>query len=237
MSSLRAGLLVGILVLAIPSWSQQTSQATTVPASDPQAVAVVQAAITALGGATAISQAQSWTFQAQMQGRYANGDVGYVMSTDTDTGLYLLADGTTKPAPATQSQSVPALVGAILLKESQDPNFSMLFSGTAIQDSKPVSVIVFIFGLLKFPAQIWTFDSANLPIQVDFRLPARIGARRSRHGLVVLSDYRSVGGVLYPFRIVSPVWGQLSQIVTLQLVASGATAPTNEFNGPAGDLP
>ena len=109
-------LLVMLLPLfCFPVLAQQPGTAT--PASDPQAVAVVQAAITALGGATAIGQAQCWTFQAQMQGPRANGDVGYVISTDTDTGMRVRADGTMRPAPLIQSHFLPALVGSILIKE------------------------------------------------------------------------------------------------------------------------
>jgi hypothetical protein len=241
MRSARFGLLLFFFLFNISVWAQQPASsqqaASAQSASDPQAVAVVQAAITALGGATAIGRAQSWTFQAQTQGPHSNGNVDYMISTDTDTGHFVLADGTTRPAPAIHSHFVPALVGAILQKESQDPNFSMQYAGLSTRDSKPVTVVVFMFGQLKFPAQIWTFDSANLPLQVDFRLPAEIGARQSHYGLVALSDYRSVSGVLYPFRIVSSVWGQPPQILTLQSMAPGATATTNDFNGPAGDLP
>jgi hypothetical protein len=234
----RCASLFVILFLAVLSWGKQAPQQASAPqtTSDPQAVALVQAAITALGGATAIGQAQSWIFHAQTQGPHANGNVDYMISTHTDTGHFVLADGTTRPAPAIHSHFVPALVGAILLKQSQDPEFSLHFGGQSTVDSKPVSVIVFMFGKTQFPAQIWTFDAANLPVQIGFRLPAQIGARESFPLEVALSDYRLVSGVLYPFRIVSFVPGKPPEIVTLQSVNANATAPPNEFTGPAGDL-
>jgi hypothetical protein len=216
----RFGLLIFFLLFNISVWAQQpaTSQqaASAQPASDPQAVAVVQAAITALGGATAIRQAQSWTFQAQMQGSRANGSVEYAMSTDTDTGKLVRPDGTNRPAPAIHSLFVPALVGAILLKESQDPEFSLHYGGQSTLDSKPVIVIVFSAGPIPFPSQTWYFDAANLPVQIDFRLPAEIGARQSLYGLVALSDYREVSGVLHPFRMVTFGQGKPPYVVTLQ---------------------
>jgi hypothetical protein len=218
-----------------PASSQQASLAQ--QASDPQAVAIVQAAISALGGATAVGQPQSWTFQAQTQGPHSNGNVDYVISMDTDTGKIVRPDGTTKPASAIHSYFVPALVGAILLKESQDPNLSMHYAGVSTQDSKPVTIIVFRVGSEGFPAQIWAFDSANLPVQIDVRLPPEIGARQSVYGLIALSNFQSVSGVLYPFRIVSFLMGRPPEIVTLQSVNASATTPPNEFNGPAGDLP
>jgi hypothetical protein len=159
-----------------------------------------------------------------------------LISTDTDTGNIKRRDGTTRRAPAIHSHFVPALVGAILLKESQDPYFSLHYAGPSTLDSRPVTVVVFSAGPTQFPSQIWYFDAANLPVQVDFRLPAEIGARQSHYGVFAISNYRSVSGVLYPFRMVAIVPGKPPEIVTLQSVAPGATAPPNMFNGQAGDL-
>jgi hypothetical protein len=223
--------LLYILLFSVPIFAQTTTPAP----GDPRAIVVVQAAIKALGGATAIAEAKSWTFQAQMQGPRANGGVTYSVSTDTDTGRHALRNGTTRPAPSIHSHFVPALVGAILAKESQDAEFSIQYRGVSTLDSQPVTVIVFAVGALA--AQIWYFqNSTGFPVEVDFRLPAEIGARSSFPGLVALSDYRSVSGVLYPFRIVSSVAGKPREIVTLQSVAPGAAASPNEFNGPGGDL-
>jgi hypothetical protein len=238
MRSARVGLLVCILFLAIPSQGKQASQnsSTTQLASDPQAIAVVQAAITALGGATAIGLAQSWTFQAQTQGPHSNGNVDYVISTDTDTGKITRPNGTTRPAPKIHSHFLPALVGAILLKESRDPQFSMQYAGLSTQDSKPVTTVVFTVDQTRIPAQIWTFDAANLPVRIDFRLSAEIGARQSFPLLVALSDYRLISGVLFPFQILTYWPGKPPEVVTLQSVSVNATAPVSEFNGASGDL-
>jgi hypothetical protein len=234
----RLSVTLCVLLLAIPAWGKQASQsaATFQPASDPQAVAVVQAAITALGGATAISQAQSWTFEAQMQGPHANGNVDYVISTDTDTEKIMRPDGSMKPARPIHSHFVPALVGAILLRESQDPEFITQYVGASTVDSKPVTVVALTIGRSGFPAQIWAFDGGNLPVQIDFRLPAEIGARQSVYGLVSVSDYQTVSGVLYPYRIVSFLKGKAPENITLQSVNASTAAPVNEYNGVAGDL-
>jgi hypothetical protein len=141
MRSARFAWLFVFLFLAVPSWGKQAAQQASAPqpTSDPQAVAVVQAAITALGGATAIRQAQSWTFQAETQGPHSNGSINYTISTDADSGKVMRADGTMKAAPLIHSHFVPALVGAILLKESQDPEFSMQYGGPSTLESKPVT--------------------------------------------------------------------------------------------------
>jgi hypothetical protein len=59
----------------------------------------------------------------------------------------------------------------------------------------------------------------------------------SKQGTTELSDYRSVGGVLYPFRIVTQMWGALPEIITIQSVTPSTTAPTTPIsgNGQAGD--
>jgi hypothetical protein len=237
MRFLRISLIVPFLLLVTPIWAQQTTQPATKAASDPQAVAVVQAAITALGGATAIGQANSWRFHAQMQGAHANGTVDYLISTDTDTGKRMGRNGKMGPAPPIHSHFIPALAARLLLQESQDPTFVMVFGGLSTLNSKPVTIITFVFpdtpGL---PAQIWTFDATNLPILVDFRGSAEIGGRGSFPFVVALSDYRQVSGVLYPFQITSFVPGRPPQTVVLDSVAAAAEAPLNDFNGQAGDL-
>jgi hypothetical protein len=227
-------LLPFVLIFSTPVLAQTTPQAQ----GDPQAIAVVQAAIKALGGATAIAQPQQWTFQADMQGLRANGSVKYIVSTDKNTGIVHSLDGTTVPALPIHSYFVPALAASILLEQSQDPNFSIRYGGISQLNSGSVVIIVFYVGRVKFPAQIWSFDNVtHMPSQVDFRMPAIIGARMSFHGVVSLSDYRNVSGVFYPFRLVSPEAWKPPEIVTLQSVVTDSAATQNIFNGLAGDLP
>jgi hypothetical protein len=234
--SARFALLLSILLLNIPVWAQ-VPQSAPQPASDPQAVAVVQAAITALGGATAIGQARSWTFQGRMFGAFGNENVNYAISTDADTGTLVLPDGTSRPAPKPQSYFVPALAASILLRQSQDPAFTMRFGGTTTMDSKPVAIVIFAIqdGTVQFPAQVWAFDASNLPVKVDFRLAAEIGTRRSILGMVLLSDFHLVSGVLYPFTMVETPPAAQTEVVTVQSVIPGASAPKNEANAMGGD--
>jgi hypothetical protein len=238
MRSYRMGVLIQFLLLGTPLCAQQSTSTATQPVSDPQAVAVVQAAITALGGAAAISQAQSWTFQAQTQGAHSNGTVDYIISTHTDTGQMRGAGGAMKPAPLIHSHFVPALVGAILVKESQDPTFTIHYQGTSTIDSKIFTSILFTStgGSVSFPAQVWIFDQTNLPVLIDFNEPAEIGAHQSFPVRVTLSNYQTVSGVLYPFRISTLLPGKPLQIIALQSISTSPSVPVNEFNGPAGDL-
>jgi hypothetical protein len=53
--------------------------------------------------------------------------------------------------------------------------------------------------------------------------------------VVEVSDYKSVGGVLYPFNIVTrPERGQ-PELIALQSVSPSAATLSNDFNGAAGD--
>jgi hypothetical protein len=237
----RFGLLPFFFLFNISVWAQQPASsqqaASAQPASDPQAVAVVQAAITALGGAVAIGQAQSWTFQGRMFGAFGNENVSYAISTDADTGTLVFPDGTTKPAPKPQSYFLPALAASILLRQFQDPAFTMRSGGTTTMDSKPVTIVIFDFqaGTVQFPAQVWVFDASNLPVRVDFRLPTEIGAKRSIHGTVLLSDFHLVSGVLYPFTMVEMLPAAPTEVVTIHSVSSTVSAPKNEANAMGGD--
>jgi hypothetical protein len=242
MRSARFGLLI-FLLLGVSVQAQQSATpqqaAPAQPASDPQAVAVVQAAITALGGATAINQAKSWTFQASVQGPIADGNVNYTMSNAFDTTAYIpLDNGLKKPAPLIRSLFVPVAVASILVSESQDPSFFIKYRGPITIDAKGFTVIDFFVAGVPFAVQEWCFDATtNIPISINFRLSAQIGQRVSSQGIVELSDYRVVAGVLYPFQISTQIARSfLPEVITIQSVASKATPSQSDYDSAAGDL-
>jgi hypothetical protein len=207
------------------------SAQTTTPAAvkDPQALAVVQAAISAMGGQSLINSAKNWDFQAQGDGPVASGAVRASLASvkarqqaTPPPGGPPIVDVSKLPSYARpRSSFVPALVGLILLNQSQDPAFSLEIRAPTVADGQGTSSVV-VFSVMtnvgKMPAQIWAFNSANLPVRVQFVLPAKIGDMESYQGIVELSDYRSVGGVLHPFRIVTTLRHGPPQVLTLQSV-------------------
>jgi len=247
MRLVRFGLLILMLLSGVSAWAQQpaTSQqsSSAQPASDPQAVAVVQAAITALGGATAIAQAQSWNVQAQMEGsmdnRLANESIDWGVSQTSPDGSGGTAAKSIKiPAWRTpRSLLIPEMVGALLVKESQDPHYVMSYAGQTTLASGPISVVVFCLVNsrgLRFLAQTFNFDQkTGLPVRVDISMPFRIGDVESFAGIVDLSDYRAIEGILYPFRIATYLPGRLPEIVTLQAVNASTGIPSNSAAGGA----
>jgi hypothetical protein len=219
----------------------QTSPSTTSapPAvRDSRAVTVMQAGLDALGGATAIGQIHSWTFQATMQGGRANGNVTYTLDTQPSKFTVMTKKGT-KRTFLLRSFFVPAVLAAVLAKQFQDSQYSTQYLGLETLDSKPATAVTLsarpVPGL---PEQIWHFDNqTGLPLRVEFRLPAELGSHKSQQGTTELSDYRSVGGVLYPFHIVTQVFGGLPEIITIQSVTPSPTVPTapSAGNSQAGD--
>lgn len=65
--------LVALVLLGVLTTSTVAAQTPTQSASDPQAVAVLQTAINAIGGLKAIGALQSWTIQGEGRGSIANG--------------------------------------------------------------------------------------------------------------------------------------------------------------------
>jgi hypothetical protein len=201
---------------------------TSTPAQrDPQAVALVQAAITRMGGATAIGQTQSWSFQGQAEGRIQNGTIS------EDLPLSLVAGVTVNAPPpwaTPRSLFVPALVSTILLKQFQDLNFSLRQEAAPSSDPT-TAVAVFLLPTQtgeSVPAQRWYFDTnSGLPSRIEFKLPAEIGQTQNFPGIVTLSDYRAVGGVLYPFHIVTFIRRQkATETITLLSVTPSSAAPS-----------
>jgi hypothetical protein len=224
----RFGLLFSILVIGFPVWAQQTQTAMTAPRSDPQAIAVVQAAITALGGATAIGQIQSWNIQAHMTGLIGFGD-----TSETITSARQTSSSTTALAPRTPpyklevpSLFVPILLSAILLNDFQDQTLSMRSEGTTSLGSAvaPLSVVTFtMVGDASLVAERWYFDGrTGLPAMVEFRVSPTLGLINGVVGTVRPSDFRSVAGTSYPFHLEIDVddWKQ-KQIIDVQSIKSG----------------
>jgi hypothetical protein len=223
--SARFALLFSILLFSVPAWAQ-APQATPQPVNDPQAVAVVQAAITALGGATSISQGQSWDFQGLLEGPFDSGIEIETIKLQLSNAT-IVGNGVSRPAPKFLSPSLflPVLAANVLLQESQDSNYEMQPDAPSTLGSKPVNVVKFLLSSTKAVAQIWVFDtSTGLPVRIFFELPAQMAQTKSFRGLVDLSNYSAVSGVQYPFTVVTYIEGMLPETLNLKSVTPSQTA-------------
>ena len=285
MRFLRFLLTLVVLLLAVPLYAQQVpslppigkmpapTQQAPIQSSgsqqppetrDPQALTVVQAAITALGGTAAIGQIQSWQVQAQAQGSQQMGGVASTLvweqagaefrmaSTSAATGKSSaivtghgspasVQNGTTTALPpqVTSALFIPALVGSVLVNEFQNSNYSIKYQGQSTLNSKPVVAIrTSLTGKIateRLTAQVWYFDATtNLPVRVEYRLPTVNAADFSLPGAADLSNYQPVGGALYPFQIVTWRQGMQINVITLQSVNANGAISPTDFDATGG---
>lgn len=215
--------------------------ATTDGSIDAESQKIIQLALTAFGGSQALQQVQNWTFNGQMTGPLANGPITYPLSwesTPVDTVHVHPRKGKRWLAPPMRSLFVPFILGRVLQNQLQDLRFSIHFVRTTQLNSIAVNVVTFSLAANpQTPPQIWWFDaSTHLPIRVDFTLPAEFGSINSFSGPIELSDYRSVGGILYPFKVVTAIPGKPPEVIVLESVTQDSTPSTNQFNSIGGDL-
>jgi hypothetical protein len=214
-------LLPCVLMFSLPLLAQNRP----VAQRDPQAVTVVQAAITALGGATAIGQHQSWTFQAQMQGPIDNGTASATIDPQATNPSVTINGRSVKTHFIVSSPFVPALMASVLLQLSQDSNYSLQYGGPVSIGSVNAIAVAFTDVTSSKLAHRWLFDpTTGLPTRVEIRFPIPMGQFKSFPGVVDLSDYRTVSGVVYPFQIAERIEGKpFLQTITLQSVVPNST--------------
>lgn len=253
----RPALLLLLCVLIPASLSAQQSTPTPPAQRDPQAVAAVQAAIAAFGSSAV---AQSLQAQGQVDtfdpGGNATNTITWEMagsefrvesSSGASSGVVVTGhgnptvtiDGQTQPVPkyVIQAMFIPAFAGAILAREFQNPNYSLQYIGAQTLNDTPVAVVETALPTAPnapLTSQLWYFSNAtNLPIRVTYRAPADQTPLRSWPETVDLSNFTSVSGGMYPFKIVVSDERPLASIL-LQSVNPSANIPSTNFDAPTG---
>jgi len=238
---------------------------TPTPIRDPKAIELVTSSVNAMGGTATIGQVKDYVVQAQFQGFAEFGSVpsGQIVWTvagreyradySTPTGTASLSSGNGTPfrnnngdvkniiPHAVRSLFVPALVGSVLLAELQDSNYSFEYQGPGSLGSEPVIIVKTSSQAseLDFEAtpQTWYFDSAtSLPVRVEYIIFDSTYWTRSAPGSIDLSDYKAVGGILYPFQVVD--WYRETKINTLTItsIRGNIGVPSSVFDFPAGGV-
>jgi hypothetical protein len=261
MRSARFSLVFSILLLSVPVWAQQTQQPQQTPpltaARDPQAVAVVQAALAAFGGSAA---AQSLQVLAQVQVPGASGSETSTLTWEvagsefrialSDAGgSSVIVTGHGNPSAITNGNAevvpkhvieamfIPAFAGAILAREFQSPNYFLRYRGVETLNGTPTTVVETMLTTAPnapLTRQIWYFSNATrLPVRVIYRVPADQTPLAFMPEAVDLSNFTPVSGGLYPFSIGVSQQGKLVASITLQSVNPNANIPSTDFD-PAG---
>jgi hypothetical protein len=264
MSFKRFGLAVCVLLLAIPVWGRQGSQNTTTtqPASDPQAVAVVQAAITAMGGNAPTDST-------------ATGTVTVIAGSSTDQGtVRILTRGTNQTSEQIQTSQtqitevfsegqasqtvgstfVPLSGNRAATTQSRDfplPFFTALISNPdeSLQfvgiEAGGTSGLAHIMAVDTFASQLGLqvlsdFTTTDIWIDAQSGLPTKIawiqrdggGASPRSRRETLLSSYKNFGGVLYPTRIQQYFNGTLWIEITIQAVTLNNGLSDTDFPVP-----
>ena len=224
---------------------------------DPSAVNAVQAAISALGGDGAIAGVSSWRVQGTATPAGTNVNTvstitweragsEFRMESVVGDKTIAIASGFGKPASIANGGSndlpdyvvralfIPALVGSVLRDCLQDANSSIEYVGSAKLGNKDVTVVRtastrpgdrYVIG------RTWFLDSAtNLPLRVEYGVPAVQTIRVWYQAAANFSDYRSIAGVQYPFHIEAYQQGKLVQTIALQSVDANASIAPARFD-------
>jgi hypothetical protein len=262
----RLGLFVCVLFLALPTFAQVPLLGPPPPIDSPvrdaQAVAAVQNAVNALGGAAVIGQARSCVVQGNVTGspgaltpsgsfRWEAAGAEYRFEGSASAGNNLFVTGHGNPAQSSAGKSqaispyvaramfVPALVGPVLLQELQNQSYSIRFSGTDTIGTESVLIIT-TAAETTYPdnvitPQSWYFDaSTGLPVRVDFRSPAPRYPASYVNERFDYSDFRVIAGTIFPFQISLSINGQPVQTFGINTISVNASVPPSDFDAPSG---
>jgi hypothetical protein len=221
---------------------------------------VIQNAISALGGTTNIIQVKDWKVIAQRQASAASQSpsgkiiweaAGAEFKSDfpaangrriltSGHGKLIRADGGVAEPVApyvVHAMFVPSLVGALLLREFQDPNRSFELVPRNANDNGPTIIKTYSVATQSdrvATEQTWYFDrGTGFPVRIEYRFPNSKNPNQFGTTSVDLSDFKSVGSVLYPFQIVMSQLGLKMADVTVQSITINTNLPPKNFDSPA----
>jgi hypothetical protein len=260
----RLVLLPCALAVAFASNAQQTSPPSQdQPVRDAQAITVVQSAITALGGTSAVVAITDVTINGTEQDS-ANPDatpatfswqtsgIEFCSTVQNSNGTYTEISGHGVPAqfkngswvlmnPYVSRAELPFHLPILaLFAEIQNPNITFQFVGSGTVEGKP-AIHVHVadnsdsIGQL-VTGQEWYFDPASyLPVRVEYKWPDKRNPNDSSPGALEFSNYKAVSGVNVPYQLQIQVRQLILQAtVTSAVINSGLPAST--FDPPAGSI-
>jgi hypothetical protein len=246
-------LLVSVLTQVGFAQTQTSSQTV---GRDPQAILVVQTALSAMGGPGVIGQMQNSTATgtsvSQAEGEsetrsfvwtYAGNQ--FRNENDAATGTHILVsnsgnpqdyrDGTWVTSPVALSRAnlpyhIPALV---LFSEINNAGYSFAFLGT-----KTLNGVNAIHVQTRddsdaigtaYTSQDWYFNPATgLPVRVEFQIPTDQNSKDSLQASIDFSNFRVISGVLVPLQL-DIAEGPATCTAAVSSVAFNANVDPNGF--------
>jgi hypothetical protein len=223
---------------------------------DPQAIAVVQSAINAMGGTGAIASIESSIVAGSSVNNAAasNGTQSFVWTyagsefrneNDAQTGSHILVsnggvpedlqNGSWLAAPVAIMQTnlpyhIPALV---LLDEINNGNYSFGSLGTMTVDGINALHVPSRDNsdatTLAYTTQDWYFDpTTQLPVRVEYQIPVDQNPQHSLQASIDFSIFRVVSGIAVPFQL-NITEGPASCTSTISSVAFNVNVNPSEF--------
>jgi hypothetical protein len=213
----RTGLLIAVcLFLSLPMHAQQaaTFQRPVPPVKDADAVALVQTAIQALGGESALKQLQAVAFQGSMVGASQPSSV-YAATWQAPPAKPKSPVNTAAPIKVPLG---PASVVATLVRQFHS-GLSLKYVGPVASGASTLTAVTFHANLpagvtVPIPDQTWYFNQAGLPARIEYQVTSQPGVIQLQ--AIDLSDYRPVSGLLFPFQMVLHRDDQQNQTITIQ---------------------
>lgn len=227
------------------------------PSRDPQAITIVQNAITALGGAVTTSQISDTTAQGTFQAGSGTGtftwqtqgaEFRYSTQTNTDTRIFVSGHG----APADVRNGVGVTTGThvlrstlpyhvpglALLQEINNANYSMTFVGPETLNGTSVIHVQTVDNSDTTGSQVtpqdWYFDAGTmLPVRVGHRIPDSADPTNYITATRDFGPYTNVGGVLVPTSITTTINGA-PRSVTIAPVQFNTGLSPSTFDAPNG---
>ncbi len=229
---------------------------------DPNAIAVLQSAVAAMGGPAAVNAIQDCTASGTIAAALPTGNVSgtfswkwsggqFNMSTNLSdhsevlvTGHGNAADqvnGTVEPllSYVTDAELLPHLAAVLLEQALTNANYSITFQVQASSAGSSVSKIVIAYApdpvTAALTQQTWFISTTtNLPVHVEYRLPGRHDPTDLTPAAVDLANYQVVSGVAVPTQITFSVNGQVQSVATISSVAFNTGLPASMFDLPGG---
>jgi len=243
-----------VLLLSTFGAAQQTISST----RDPQAVALVQAAVNAMGGPNAaqgirtavVSGGSDTVFRSFLwKDDFSGGRHEFRRELTDGTNTRLLASGHGTPANAFNSKARklrrhvaysiwPLHLPIVMLYNIlQNTNFTLTLGPQVVIDNHTCFQLVAkdesgpVEAVLS--VQRWYIDTATgIPVRLEHRVTDAMTVEGYETGKVDYSDFRSVSGVLIPFQLVTSQNGKKTGTVTVTSVVLNSPISSSDFDIP-----
>jgi hypothetical protein len=264
-----ASILVALIALISQSVFGQSPMPVSAPAApappavarDAQALATVQSAIAAMGGAGAVAAIQDATVQGTILDQPSDGSsarsftwmsAGSQFRTQitTGTGTRIYVSGNGSPVDQENGVSIPVpsfvaqanlpyeLPALVLLNELNNPNYTISYVSTQQINGNPAIHIHTCddtdFTSSLVTPQDWYFDTiSGLPVRVEYKLPQDTDAQHPLPLSIDFANFKSASGVLVPYQLTMNE-GPVVEVATVTSVALNSGLSSSTFAAPSG---